>query len=303
MTRRLATTVLAAAALFAAACTSSEIRALEAEADRLLAKREKLAEIAENLDKYKVKVARLQEDLVRAADLGAALTHAERIERITRMGGVVKSPLQAPDGGWEFQGTAAGSFPAVVSSAGAIAVQRLEFGPNDRWKLVVPAYDHDPPGPGIRLEPPPPTLPPPGRGGRRAEKLRAEIEALEKEIAELRRLVGQVETFEHYEAKLQSQIGTLARPDRLLSVEWVARTLRVGGDAPCSAGAIEVLRGDSVRFWCTPRRRLSFDAAAGAIRTRFSAKEAKDRGWRLGPLSIDASNPLPIQGTLTRTGN
>lgn len=295
MTRRLS---LVALALLLAACGTREIAALETEVERLRADRDKLAKVAENLDEYRDEASRLKEDLARTVEMGSDLDHGKRVERLAAVPGLTRKI--ASSGGTDFSGTSPESFALARRQAGSIAVERLAVDASGSWTLTVPSYDptayegsyqqH-----GVHIPPP---IPEPGRfAGRRSRALRIEIETLQKEVAELERLVGDVSDFEKKKRELTVRLEILKTPSRLNTIAAVAERLFQQKDAACRSGAVTVTN-DNVRFWCAPRA-ADPDAGVEALRALFPEGKSAG-GWRLGPVSIDPSNPEPIQGSLLR---
>lgn len=279
--------------LVVAACGTREIAALESEVQRLRAERDKLAAIAEHLDEYRAKVGQLKEDLARTVDMGFDLDHPKRVDRLAALPGFTRKT--GPTGATEITGPSLASLTLARRQGGAIAIESLVIDASGSWTLTVPSYDHpstfDQQPAGVHIPAPTPA---PGRfSGRRSRALRAEIDALRMEVAELERLVGEVSRYEALERKLTARLGSLRSPSRFAAVAVAVEPLFVEKNAPCRSGRVTVTNG-SVRFWCAPRA-ADLEAAAEALRTRVAAEED---AWRIGPLSIDASNPEPLQGSL-----
>lgn len=294
MTRRLSVVALT---LFLAACGTREMAALQTEVERLRVERDKLAKIAEHLDEYRAEVARLQEDLARTIEMGSDLDHPKRVDRLAAIAGFTRKT--ASSGGTEISGASPESLTLARRQAGAIAVERLAIDASGSWTLTVPSYDpstyegafqH-----GVQI--PAPT-PPAGRfAGRRSRAIRREIDALQREVAELKALVGEITDFENKKRELEMRLQLLLRPSRLNSIAGVVELLFNGKSPACRSGAVTVTN-DNVRFWCAPRA-ADPDAGVEALRALFA--DAGGGGWRLGPVSIDPSNPEPIQGSLLRS--
>jgi hypothetical protein len=284
-----------ALSLMLAACGWREKAALEGEVQRLRGERDKLAKIAEHHDEYREELARLAKDLERTVVLGCDLDHAKRIDRIAAMPGITRKP--ASSGGTDLSGTSRETFLRARREGGSIAVERFTVDASGAWTLTVPAYDHSPYEGGYGVHIPPPT-PPPGRfAGRRSRALRNDIEALQREIAELLTLVGDVSDFEAKKRLLAERLGFLDRPSRLIAIGRVTEPLFEWKSAGCRSGSVTVTN-DNVRFWCAPRA-ADADAGVEALRAVF-AEPTEIGGWSLGPISIDPSNPEPIQGALLR---
>jgi hypothetical protein len=288
---------LVALALCLGGCETREIAALENERESLRAERDKLAAIAEHLDEYREEAEKLKADLARTVEMGSDLDHDKRVDRIAALPGLSRKPSM--NGGAELSGTSFDSFALARRQGGSIAVERLAIDATGNWTLTVPAYDTGPYSaayePGVQLLPPTPA---PGRfAGRRSLALRSEIEALRHEVAELKTLVGEVSGFEKKKRELTTRLEQISRPSRLNTVFVAAAILFQNEGAVCRSGSVTV-SNENVRFWCAPRA-ADVDSAAEALRASFTDEEASG-GWRLGPLSIDPSNPEPIQGSLLR---
>lgn len=295
--------VLVGATLALAACNRDRAL-LEAEVQRLRMERDKLANVAENLDEMQAQVRRLDEDLAAVEAMGVSLSHEDRIQRATAIPGVTGKRLNpygpvASMSAWELGGTGADAFLALRRSDGAIAVEKAAFTPST-WVLSVPSYD--PIGaysyvPDGTPSPTPARTPTPGRfETNRTKALRAEIAALERENQELTRLLGSVDVAaaERKKADLERSLGVLTTPSRLRTVSTFAMPLFLDEKPPCAQGSL-VIAQQSVRFWCKPSAGGDLEAASTRLREHLSAIE----GWKVGTISIDEGAPEPLQGTLT----
>lgn len=294
MTRRL---LAIGAALALSACGSRETAALDAEIARLRTERDKLAKVAEHLDEYKQEQKRLAEDLARTVESGVLLEHDQRVERAKTIPGLTTTSLGA-GAGWQLTGASPETLRLLRAQCGALAVDRVDVTASG-WNLKIPAYDQlgwvgASPTPGVHLAPPTPA---PGRfSGARTWKLRTEIESLQNEVEQLERLTGPVAAFEKSRHELTVRLQLLDSPSRLVATVGLTSRLFLDDGAICRTGSLAVSR-ESVRLFCAPRG-TDADAASEALRALFAS--GAGNAWRLGPLSIDASNPEPIQGSLTR---
>ena len=283
---------IAVIALLLAACGTRENAALQREVDRLRAERDKNAMIAENLDEYKAQVARLQDDLATTESMGVLLAHDKRVERAAAVPGVVKVTM--PGGGWEITGSPRETMYPVFVQGGALAVDHITFDAAG-WKLKIPANDYQAVDRTYGVQIPPPT-PAPGRyQSARTKNLRSEIHLLNRELAELERLIGEIKQFETKKAEAAARMRFLNTPSRLSTQLELATRLFLADGAPCVTGALTFSR-ESVRLFCAPRGK-DHEASAVAIRALFPPDTRLT--WKIGPLSIDERSAEPIQASLT----
>ena len=298
---------IAAFALLLAACPGSrERQQLEAEVNDLRAKRDKYAKIAEHLDEYREEIVRLEVDLKRVEAFGTTLSHEERIKKAGTIAGVTAKRIYPmgpanPTSPWELSGTGSGPFVTLFQSVGAIGVEKVVFAPGGAWTVTVPAWDSTMPYAYATpyATPEPVVRPRPKKGrftSRRTLALHADAEALEKEIAELGRLIGEVEMFEQKKGELERQLGILAAPSRLKALSSLTARLFYDSVPECSSGSV-VVSQQSVRFWCAPRSGRSADETVEGIREELAA----DGWWKLGSVSIDENATEPVQATVIAT--
>lgn len=287
---------VAVAALLLSACGTRENAALQREVDRLREERNKYAKIAEHLDAYKTEIVRLEDDLRRTHEMGGLYSHEKRVERAAALPGIVKITL--PGAGWELSGSGKETLHRIRREAGTLAVDQITVDATG-WKFRVPAYDYNgtpnngTPSDAFGVEIPPPT-PAPGRfTGARTRSLRAEIESLQKDIAELEKLVGDVRSFETKKAELTAHLDLIVLPSRLAAQQRLMWALFIEDGAPCVTGKLTLSR-ETVRLFCAPRGK-DHDASATAIRALFPP----NGDWRVGPVSIDERAPEPLQVSLT----
>ena len=287
--------LLAVLALTVPAC-GGESRALQAEVMRLRAERDKLAKIAEHLDEYRVEVERLQEDLGRARQSGMMMKSDERRNVAAGVPGVTQSPVLSGQRGIKLEAKTRESLDAIFKAAPMLGVSRLTIAADGSWMIEMLAYDPTDSAAGRDWTTPEQPIPKPGLiQTPLAKRLRQEIADLGKEVAELKRLVGEVQQFEDRKRELEHLLQTFAGTDRLHSAKFVHERLFTGA---CTQGSIEFLP-NALRFRCTPAK-PDLEAAADDIRARFTVEDLSSRTLRLGPIALDHGRPDPVSGELRR---
>ena len=268
---------------------------LQRRVDELRAERDKIANVAEHLDEYKEKIARIHEDEQRAKAMGLDLSHEERRAAAAKVPGATMTMGGA--GAWVISGADSTTLDALFEAVPALHVQSVSVAMDGSWSVASPNWD---PQGGV-VEPlagpeDPGPLPPPGRFPTpRARRLRAEVEALSREIAELRRLIGDTRQVEAHERRLKQMLALAADPTRLRGVRWLEKALFRDASAPCVALSVDVTP-TAARFRCGPRN-PDAEAAVREIRAALQSG-AGERRLKIGSFALDPAHPLPVSGVL-----
>ena len=233
---------IAVAALSLAGCGSTNA-ALDARIEQLTVMRDRDAGMAEHLDEYQGKLARLDGDL---AKLGAWDPDADPTEVLLAASGAAGRCASA---GFRKEGatpvvtlTGTGSPEEAVacldrfaSSQPAMVLRSLSIGDHE-WTAEIVLRAGTPVADGLAPKP----TPPPGALELPATRHRRIVIAkLEQEIAEYERLLGPLRDYGRHAARLQSVLDAVAsESDRLRNARAFWNAGWAGAEAPLASGTL-----------------------------------------------------------------
>ena len=277
--------------IVAGGCKSPERKLLDAELARLLAERDRLADVAEHLDEYKPRAREVVEQSKQLERMGAYRTPEDLVQEAARLLNA-RGPTVTPDG-WVFDGYDE-AWPTLCHRAGALPVRAVTFGSSGMWTLSLSQNEADSYGLGPIHWPVPPATPPLTESSSRKERqLHEELRLMRLEIAELERLAGPIGQFDTVLADMTRRRPHLSRPSRVHVLSGIAHPLFLASDAPCAKGSL-VTTGRRINIRCTPA--IANDTLTiGAIEARVAAL----RGWNLTSHRIETGAAERVRLWLT----